>query len=258
MRPARVAAWTWVKVGTVGGWRARAEACPGLGLAGPALAAQAPTATAATPTPTSTQAVPGTPVTPERLANADKPAEAGNWLMVNKTYDSNRYSPLKQITPANVGKLQEAWRIQTGDLPTADDPVELTNENTPLQANGIPYTCTAQCQVPAADPDTRIDRRAEVASQVNEGNWKASGCAKTATYVCSGSNFMPGAFRYQCPSSMAAIVTPSTKPPPTGSSQAIAVGVDEDDVLTGNVNQAPMSVVAEISTKDTIPGRGRS
>lgn len=26
--------------------------------------------------------------------------------------------------------------------------------------------------------------------KVNDGNWKASGCAKTATYVCSGSNFM--------------------------------------------------------------------
>ena len=26
--------------------------------------------------------------------------------------------------------------------------------------------------------------------QINDGNWKATGCAKTATYVCSGSNFM--------------------------------------------------------------------
>jgi hypothetical protein len=26
--------------------------------------------------------------------------------------------------------------------------------------------------------------------QVNDGNWKATGCSKTATYVCSGSNFM--------------------------------------------------------------------
>ncbi len=26
--------------------------------------------------------------------------------------------------------------------------------------------------------------------QINDGNWKASGCEKTATYVCSGSNFM--------------------------------------------------------------------
>lgn len=26
--------------------------------------------------------------------------------------------------------------------------------------------------------------------QINDGNWKARGCAKTATYVCSGSTFM--------------------------------------------------------------------
>ncbi len=26
--------------------------------------------------------------------------------------------------------------------------------------------------------------------QINDGNWKATGCEKTATYVCSGSTFM--------------------------------------------------------------------
>jgi alcohol dehydrogenase (cytochrome c) len=30
-------------------------------------------------------------VTPERLLAAGTEAEAGNWLMVHKTYDSNRY-----------------------------------------------------------------------------------------------------------------------------------------------------------------------
>lgn len=27
-------------------------------------------------------------------------------------------------------------------------------------------------------------------TQINDGNWKASGCGKEASYVCSGSNFM--------------------------------------------------------------------
>ncbi len=66
----------------------------------------------------------------------------------------DRYSPLKQITPANVGQLEEAWRIRTGDLPTADDPLELTNENTPLKVNGMLYACTAHSKVLALDPDT--------------------------------------------------------------------------------------------------------
>ena len=26
--------------------------------------------------------------------------------------------------------------------------------------------------------------------QINDGNWKATGCNQAATYVCSGSNFM--------------------------------------------------------------------
>ena len=78
----------------------------------------------------------------------------GDWQAYGRTEFGDRYSPLKQITPANVGKLQEACRIQTGDLPTADDPVELTNENTPLKANGMVYACTAHSRVLALDPDT--------------------------------------------------------------------------------------------------------
>lgn len=35
--------------------------------------------------------------TPERLLNAGTDAEAANWLMVHRTYDSNRYSPLNEI-----------------------------------------------------------------------------------------------------------------------------------------------------------------
>ena len=78
----------------------------------------------------------------------------GDWQAYGRTEFGDRYSPLKQITPANVGKLQEAWRIRTGDLPTADDPVELTNENTPLKVNGMLYACTAHSKVLALDPDT--------------------------------------------------------------------------------------------------------
>ena len=39
------------------------------------------------------------PVTAERL----KHPEDGNWLMIRRTYDGWGYSPLNQITPANVG-----------------------------------------------------------------------------------------------------------------------------------------------------------
>ncbi|MBN0127044.1 membrane-bound PQQ-dependent dehydrogenase, glucose/quinate/shikimate family, partial [Pseudomonas aeruginosa] len=36
----------------------------------------------------------------------------GDWQAYGRTEFGDRYSPLKQITPANVGQLEEAWRIR--------------------------------------------------------------------------------------------------------------------------------------------------
>jgi alcohol dehydrogenase (cytochrome c) len=49
-------------------------------------------------------------VTAERL----KKPEDGNWLLFRRTYDGWGYSPLSQITPANVGRLQLVWSFATG------------------------------------------------------------------------------------------------------------------------------------------------
>jgi lanthanide-dependent methanol dehydrogenase len=38
------------------------------------------------------------------------------WVMPARTYDAQRYSPLKQINASNVGKLQAAWSFSTGVL----------------------------------------------------------------------------------------------------------------------------------------------
>lgn len=43
----------------------------------------------------------------------------GEWQSYGRTEFGERYPPLKQITPQNVGRLKEAWRIRTGDMPTA-------------------------------------------------------------------------------------------------------------------------------------------
>ena len=88
------------------------------------------------------------------LSNAGAPQPDGEWRSYGRTEFGERYSPLKQITTANVEKLIEAWRIRTGDMPTDKDPVELTNENTPLKVNGMLYACTAHSKVLALDPDT--------------------------------------------------------------------------------------------------------
>ncbi len=47
------------------------------------------------------------PVTDERLLNAAK--DGNDWLIYGRDYAGSRYSPLEQITTANVGKLKLAW-----------------------------------------------------------------------------------------------------------------------------------------------------
>src|SRR3546814_1249696 len=60
------------------------------------------------------------PLPGPRWAMADPAAmQAGaDWPAYGGTYSARRYSPLTQITPANVGKLERAWTIHTGDLPS--------------------------------------------------------------------------------------------------------------------------------------------
>ena len=55
-------------------------------------------------------------VTAERLEAANAESEIENWLMVHKSYDSNRYSALNQINAGNVGNLSLAFAIPIGGL----------------------------------------------------------------------------------------------------------------------------------------------
>ena len=80
-----------------------------------------------------------TPVTPERLKNPD----AGDWLMVRRTWDGWGYSPLDQITPANVARLQPAWVVSTG--------VTNGHEAPPIVNNGVMFVATPGNQVIALD-----------------------------------------------------------------------------------------------------------
>jgi len=69
-------------------------------------------------------------------AGADWPAYGG-------TYGAQRYSTLAQITPANVGRLQRAWLIHTGDLPaSAQARKQYGAETTPLKVGSSLYLCT--------------------------------------------------------------------------------------------------------------------
>src|SRR5665213_1914415 len=53
-----------------------------------------------------------TNVTDDMLKNAK--ADGKNWLIFGHDYSNQRYSPLSQITTANVSSLRAAWIYQTG------------------------------------------------------------------------------------------------------------------------------------------------
>ena len=82
------------------------------------------------------------PVTADRL---QKPAD-GDWLMVRRTYDGWGYSPLDQITPANVARLQPAWVFSTG--------VTSGHEAAPIINNGVMFVATPGNTVTAIDART--------------------------------------------------------------------------------------------------------
>src|SRR5256885_3438259 len=81
-------------------------------------------------------------VTDERLQHPD----AGDWLMYRRTYDGSGFSPLRQITASNIGKLSLAWSFNT-DLVEA-------HETTPIVNHGRMFITTPGNNVIALDAKT--------------------------------------------------------------------------------------------------------
>src|SRR5439155_25202986 len=79
------------------------------------------------------------PVTADRLKNP----EDTNWLMIRRTYDGWGYSPLDQITPANVARLKPVWGFSTSE--------ERVHEAAPLINTGVMFVSTQNNQVIAID-----------------------------------------------------------------------------------------------------------
>ncbi|HKT81566.1 MAG TPA: PQQ-binding-like beta-propeller repeat protein, partial [Vicinamibacterales bacterium] len=114
-------------------------------VAGAALAvlnAQAPQAPAGRggvagrgPAPVGGAAAPAeSPIPPVNITEKDVAAGFANpqrWLSVSGDYTGQRFSPLKQITPANAHQLAAQWTFQTG--------VSGKFETTPIVVDGILY-----------------------------------------------------------------------------------------------------------------------
>jgi len=83
-------------------------------------------------------------VTNERLGNP----EDSDWLSIRRTWDGWGYSPLKQITTANVRRLRPAWVFSTG--------VTSGHEGALLVNNGVMLLATPGAQVIAIDAKTGL------------------------------------------------------------------------------------------------------
>ena len=79
-----------------------------------------------------------------RIVAAD--SEPGSWMSHGRTYDEQRYSPLKQVNASNVGKLGLAWHYKVD--------VDRGTEATPIVVDGVMYTTGAYSIVYALNPVT--------------------------------------------------------------------------------------------------------
>ncbi|MFC5742107.1 membrane-bound PQQ-dependent dehydrogenase, glucose/quinate/shikimate family [Dyella tabacisoli] len=106
----------------------------------------------------------------------DMPADtasiaSGDWPNYGRTPGGQRYSPLDQITPANVAELSLAWTFNTGAVgrPQGSKPGEFMFEATPLKVRDKLVLCTPHAEVVAVSPESgepiwRFNPRADVTS----------------------------------------------------------------------------------------------
>src|ERR1700734_1323103 len=81
------------------------------------------------------------PVTPEMLLNPSP----GDWLMFSRTYDAQRFSPLKEINKSNVRQLRLAWSRGMTSGQT---------ESIPLVHDGVMYVINPGAVIQALDGAT--------------------------------------------------------------------------------------------------------
>lgn len=76
----------------------------------------------------------------------------GDWREYGRDEQSTRYSPLTQITPQNVRKLEQAWVYRTGDLPPVGKPNKWAAETTPIKVGNAIFLCSATNDLIRLDP----------------------------------------------------------------------------------------------------------
>ena len=88
-------------------------------------------------------------------SDAKVPASGPDWKSFHGQVSGAKYSPLDQITPENVGELELAWRLETGDVSDGSGDLPATVWSaTPIYANDLLYIGTPFYRVLAVDPAT--------------------------------------------------------------------------------------------------------
>lgn len=82
----------------------------------------------------------------------------GDWAAYGRSTLGDKWSPLRQLTPANVSGLEQVWQFHTGDLKRAGDPDEFTYEVTPIKLGDTLYLCSPHNVVFALDAETGKER----------------------------------------------------------------------------------------------------
>jgi quinoprotein glucose dehydrogenase len=99
------------------------------------------------------------PVIASTIADPSPLKPGTDWPAYGGSYAAQRFSPLQQITPANVEKLKRVWLYNTGDMPEGDPKKSKYGaETTPLKVGDTLYLCSATNILIALDPATGKQR----------------------------------------------------------------------------------------------------
>jgi quinoprotein glucose dehydrogenase len=186
---------------------------------------------------------------------------AGEWHSYGGTPFGQRYSPLDQINAQNVGKLKLAWQFHTGDLPGPEDPVEITNQVTPLKIGDTMVVCTPHSIVIALDATTgkelwRFDPKIQSAN----GSFK-----KWEHMTCRGVSYHNDAdYAASAPASSTTAAAPSTAATatdcprrlflPTADARLIALNADNGQICPGFGNKGTVQLLTDNLDGNMLPG----
>lgn len=180
----------------------------------------------------------------------------GDWVNYGGTAFAQHYSPLTDITPSNVHQLQVAWHFHTGDLPGTDDPLEITNQVTPLKIENTLFLCTPHSIVIALNATTgqqvwRYDPHIRSAT----GSFK-----QWAHMTCRGVSYYDAkayaaAFPLaQGPRKALASDCPRRLFLPTADARLIALNADNGQVCQGFGKQGTINLLTENLDGRNLPG----